>query len=295
MKKQINNHSKMFNTIIAVLMSNQTIWNTIVAMVDAVTGLKTTVANIISIGLVQAQSTKGITLNKKQVRAGLTSKVMTLIGGLRAFAMATGNEQLLKDCRFTESQIKHMTTTRFTTTCQFIINLALTYKIELADYNITAAYITATVTDAATYISCIPQTREKITIIKNATQQLNQLVAAGMSQVKILDQFMLTFKESNPNFYAQYKDARKIIDAGIRHNKFTGKVVKGNFAVSGALIEVLNEDKTGVTAWNGEFEIEGVHTGPFSIKVKDGTDEKIINDLRMRRGTDLNYVIDLAA
>ncbi|MEI7802694.1 MAG: hypothetical protein WCI97_08630, partial [Bacteroidota bacterium] len=141
----------------------------------------------------------------------------------------------------------------------------------------------------------MPKTRETITQVKNATEQLNQLVKKGMDVLEVIDSFMLTFKKSNPEFYAQYKDARKVIDSGVRHNKFTGKVVRGNSVVSGASLKIVGEDKSGMTAWNGEFEIEGVHTGKFDVIVNDGTTEKTIHDLTMRRGTDLNYVIDLAA
>jgi len=106
---------------------------------------------------------------------------------------------------------------------------------------------------------------------------------------------MLTFKTSEPKFFASVKNAMKMVNDGTRHNKLTGKVEKNGIAVPGATLKVVGENKEAVATWDGEFEMEGIHTGKFTLVVSDGVTEKTIHDLTMRRGTDLNMVINMAA
>ncbi len=276
-------------------MTNQAVWNTILKMLSAVTSLKGVIASIMTVAQVQEQTSKGITIDKGNLRATILEKIMAVIGGLKALAKDTNNQQLFQDVNVAEGKLRNMSEGRFISKVQFIIDLANDNIADLPDYNVTATQVTSVTTDAAAYVAIMPKTRETITLVKNATEQLNELVKKGVDVLAIIDSFMLTLKQTSPNFYAQYKDARKMINSGTRHNKFTGKVVKGNVVISGATLKIVGEDKSGMTAWNGEFEIEGVHTGKFDVIVNDGVTEKTIHDLTMRRGTDLNYVIDLAA
>lgn len=285
----------MFSTVLGVLMTNEAVWNSVLKMLTAVTTLKGIIASIFTVAQIQEQSSKGITIDKGNLRTFIIDKMMLVIGGLKALAKDTNNEQLFKNVNVGEGKLKTLSESRFITKVQFIIDLAVANIADLPDYNVTDADVTSVTTDAAAYVAIMPKTRENITLVKNATEQLNALVKKGITVLELIDSFMLTFKKSNADFYAQYKDARKVIDSGVRHNKFTGKVVKGNAVVSGASLKIVGEDKSGMTAWNGEFEIEGVHTGKFDVIVNDGTIEKTIHNLTMRRGTDLNYVIDLAA
>lgn len=295
MKHSVSNHAKMFGTVEASLTSNSALWNTIAAMLSVVTALKGTIASIFAIGQLQDQTSKGITIDKKVLRENLTLKLMIVIGGLKAFAQATGNMELYTLVNIGEGKLRQMGAVQFITKVHNIIDLANANIADLPDYNVPVTTVTAVTIDAAAFVVIMPKTRETITIVKNATAQLDALVKKGMIQIGVIKDFMLTFKISNPDFYAAVINASKIIDTGVRHNRFTGKVEKNGVAVPNAVLKVVEDNKETVATWNGDFEMEGIHTGKFTLIVSDGVTEKTIHDLTMRRGTDLNMVINMAA
>jgi len=295
MNHSVQNHSKVFTSVLLVMTTNSAKWSTILPMQTVVNGLKGTNASIFTVGQVQKQSSKGITIDKKALRVLITGKAVTIIGGLQALALATGNNQLYNDVNFTESDLNKMSAINFYNTVEVVLTNANLYITDLPTYNVPATVVTSTTTDNAAYLVIMPQTRDTIKIVKNATKQLGELVKKGMMQLELLGKFMLTFKTSEPAFYAAVKDAMKMVNEGTRHNKFTGQVVKNGVAVPGATLKVVEDNKETVATWDGEFEMEGIHTGKFTLVVSDGVTEKTIHDLTMRRGTDLNMIINMAA
>lgn len=295
MNHSVQNHSKVFTSVLTVLMDNAALWNTIIPMQSVVNGLKGTNGSIFTVGQVQKQSSKGISIDKKALRILITGKAITIIGGLQALALATGNNQLYDDVNYNESELNQMSAINFYNTVEVVIANANLYIADLPTYNVPATVVTSTTTDNAAYLVIMPKTRDTIQIVKNATKQLTELVKKGMMQLTVLEKFMLTFKTSEPEFFAAIKNASKLVNDGIRHNKFTGKVEKNGVAVPGATLKVVEDNKETVATWDGEFEIEGIHTGKFTVVVSDGVTEKVLHDLTMRRGTDLNMVINMAA
>lgn len=295
MNHSVQNHSKVFTSVLLVMTDNSALWSTIIPMQSVVNGLKGTNASIFTVGQVQKQSSKGISIAKKALRVLITGKAITIIGGLQALALATGNNQLFDDVNYNESELNQMSAINFYNTVEVVLTNANLYIADLPSYNVPAIVVTSTTTDNAAYLVIMPKTRDTIQVVKNATKQLSELVKKGMTQLAVLEKFMLTFKTSEPKFFASVKNAMKLVNDGTRHNKLTGKVEKNGIAVPGATLKVVGENKETVATWDGEFEMEGIHTGKFTLVVSDGLTEKTIHDLTMRRGTDLNMVINMAA
>ena len=75
----------------------------------------------------------------------------------------------------------------------------------------------------------MPETREKITLSSTATKNINTLITeisdlqrtliteiSDLQRTK-LDRLIAGFADTHPDFYQQYKNARKIVDRGVRH------------------------------------------------------------------------------
>jgi len=74
------------------------------------------------------------------------------------------------------------------------------------------------------FLVAMPETREKLAISSTATKNINTLIAeiSKLQRVK-LDRLIAGLADTNPDFYQQYKNARKIVDRGGRHEPEEGE------------------------------------------------------------------------
>jgi len=79
-----------------VMNDNSSLWSGISAMVTAVSGLGTTIAEIQSVRLIQEQDRRGIPIDKEEKKQDAIEKALVVIGGLKAFARANKDNTFLK-------------------------------------------------------------------------------------------------------------------------------------------------------------------------------------------------------
>ena len=117
--------------------------------------------------------------------------------------------------------------------------LALEYKSEMDTHGISTAVINSIPGIIKNFSTVIPTPRiEKVTR-KAAGKTIKTLVGETSGLLKNqLDKTALILKKSNPNFYNEYRSARKIRKPGVIHRSIHGNALNGKMQVYKARIEI---------------------------------------------------------
>jgi len=195
------------------------VWNAVLAFANNVTLLKNKIDEIELIKEAQETDITGWAMDKKAKKLDIVKKAMVMAGGPKAYGLASSNNVLVQEVSYTRSELKKDRDTDFTTKVRVIFNKAKANKVELVNYGITDAMITAFDALIAEYEAMVQDPRSKIAERKSATKQLDVLMDEAEDIVEIMDGMVEQYAESNPDFYNSYKAARIIVDVGIRHKK----------------------------------------------------------------------------
>jgi len=241
----------------------------------------------------------GISASKKQLRSTLVALAVDTSRKLTAYAKFANNQVLLKETKFTESDLKSGADTALRDYAQGIYDRAQTNLTALATYGVTAATQTALQSAITAFVASIPKPRLGITDKKQSTIQLaNNFDAADMA-LENIDIIIEMVRVTQANFYNGYKTARKIIETGTNSlslkgfvtDAATGEPLKGvtiNFCpecveptqkaaangMSAAKEEVVLTKRT---AEKGGFNIKSLPEGVYRVTIKkNGYQEQVV-------------------
>jgi hypothetical protein len=185
---------------------------------------------------------------------------------------------------------------------QIVIDLLTTHQAILAPFGVDAAYI-ATLTDIMSKFANIST---QPTVARNnkstATLQLKNKVKEVLTFLKNeLDNAMLIVKITNPTFYMTYRNARKTIDSGIRHQDIVTGSITGvvkqdetNQVIPNALVEIVGTETMIITNNLGEFTIINIPPNTYTLKVSIGNFEiKMVENVVVAANEDTEIEIKL--
>jgi len=167
---------------------------------------------------IQEKDNSGITVRKANVREQMENKSMKLVKALKALAVATDNIELERNINYSKTDLYNASDNSVADIVRLIFETAHRLTKELAGYLITEDDIELVNTLQQQFLLAMPERREKDTESSTATTNIENIVKeiAALQRNK-LDVLIAPLEDSNPDFYQQYKNARKIIDRGIRH------------------------------------------------------------------------------
>ena len=218
MNQEQINITTMQSIVAQYLAENQAIWSGNKAVSAAVAALNSNNAIIAQKRDVQETATNGAAETARQARHDLEQKIVEIADQLYALAAKTGNAVLEAQSHFTVSQLDGMGADKLEQTAKDVSALATTQLAGLADYNVTAADVTALDGLRAAFSSvkaAVPVARSKRA---GQTQTLPQAIRDNQSLLnKQLDKQLTKFKAANPEFYAGYQAARTIFNRRSHH------------------------------------------------------------------------------
>lgn len=241
----------------------------------------------------------GISASKKQLRSTLVALAVDTSRKLTAYAKFANNQVLLKETKFTESDLKSSADTALRDYAQGIYDRAQTNLTALTPYGVTAATQTALQAAITTFVASIPKPRLGITDKKLSTIQLANNFDAADTALENIDIIIELVRVTQANFYNGYKAARKIIETGTNSlslkgvitDAATGEPLKGvtiNFCpecveptqkaaangMSAAKEEVVLTKRT---AEKGGFNIKLLPEGVYKVTIKkNGYQEQVV-------------------
>lgn len=215
MKKTQENKLSMYLAVQKVCADNSSVWNGVVACVDAVTALQNKISEIVTIRQVQESDTTGIAQDKFSKRELMITNAMFVKGAIQAYATDTNNNELYKNVDYSVTEIKKAADTIARDRALLIYNKGNAIVSSLSGYGVNASVLSSLQSSINDFTGIMVSPRTAKTISKAATLEINELFGeTDIILKKRLDKLMIQFKETNETFYNTYVNAREIIDLG---------------------------------------------------------------------------------
>lgn len=206
------NRLNMYDVVIAYMNANIAIWTGNVAITTIMSTLTTLVAEARTIGTGQQDTTKGATTDKANAKSTLATILSEILGPPKAYAKSTNNQTLFSRLNFTYSGIYYLRDEQVPITVQAIITTLNTLTANPAS-GVLPADVTTVQTLLANYVAAsdVPRT------IEVGTSTFTKLLEPKQQEIDTLlrdqlDNQMLRYRTSHPQFYLGYQGARVIID-----------------------------------------------------------------------------------
>jgi hypothetical protein len=291
MTNEQENKLTMFNVTLKVLDKNSTQVGTVPALAHAKSNFASAVQTIRLVRQVQEPTTKGKTIDKQVFKENLANEAHVISSAIQAYAASIDDNDLYQTMNYSRTTLLGTEDEDLPQKCNNILDAANDLIANLGDFGITALQLSDFETDIEAWETETTQPRVAISERAAATQSLPVLFKkADAILKKQIDKLMERFLTIDPAFYATYKAARKIVNAG--HGKLTstvfGKTVNAVTGLGIGNVRVEDPD-TGIfaiTDANGVFELlkvphgetellctrEGFEVTTFSIDVKPNMD-----------------------
>ncbi len=174
----------------------------------------------------QTLETTGITTNKTAKRVAMTEKALFVENRLQSYATVVNNPELLESVKYSVSDMKKARDTDVIGICNTILARANAHAAAIVTYGVTADMITDLQAAIVAYTTTLANPKAAKSQTKTATQNLSMLFKeADTLLTKRLDLDIELFKNTNPDFFSQYKTARIITATGGGATSVLGRVI----------------------------------------------------------------------
>lgn len=218
MTNRQENKRSMYRALIAFFAENQSVYATFLPFLNAADRLKAVNDRINEQSEIQSTPIVGITEDKKQSRISLEETVIAVCSKINAYAAISKNNNLKSQTAYSFSSLRKQRDTLLLDIAKNILNIANQNAVNLIPYNVNSDLLTALQNKITDFNTILSHPRHKVVIRKGATQEINNLFKEADDIIKNeLDLLIVNFTDTNPEFERNYKNARIIIDLGIRH------------------------------------------------------------------------------
>lgn len=256
------------------------------------TVLENNINQIQAVAKLQEFDKTGISDKKNQLRTSLAAQAEDISLKLVAYATNMGNMILLKEVKYSKSELSHAADADLKNMTQCIYDRANANIAALDDYGITDGMLTTFLTTINSFNEAIPTVREGATSKKLSTMQLENLYKATDTAIENIDRIVEIVRLSEPDFYTGYQNSRLIIKTAggsvslkgvvtdatslepLKGVTLTitpngGKAARGSIGSGEAIVKK--------TADKGGFMVKSLPEGMYSVTIsKNGYKEQVI-------------------
>ncbi len=209
-------HLKMFIATLLVVDKYKQLWSAIVAFVTARNDFAGAIDEIRAQELKQSTATTGVTANKRKSRDAMCRAAAVVGGALAAYADTQQDHELFVLVDYSVADLMHLPEEACVNKCTAILNAGTE---NLAAVKATKHLAQSDLDDLQAKIddfkAALERPRQTKAETKSATDQMPVSFDNGDGILeRQLDRLMERFRDSNPDFYAEYKLARLIVDRG---------------------------------------------------------------------------------
>jgi hypothetical protein len=212
MNQKITTTLRMAQATLAILNRHESAWKTLSGFAEGVNELKSLVSQIAGLLQVQSNRTAGASAQKAQALQALVDSGYELAAATHAGAVAQDNQELAARVDYSRSGVARGVENRVITRGQDILDAATENVKWLAPYGVTTAKLNAFRKTLESYQVLVGKPREVGATASAATVRLGQLKKQLNTLLRQrLDKLIVQFKESHPEFYVEYSEARWLI------------------------------------------------------------------------------------
>jgi len=202
----------------------------------------------------------GIADKKKQLRASLIAQAEDFSLKLVAYATNIGNMILLKEVKYSKSELNRAADADLKNMTQCIYDRAHEHIASLDAYSITDGMLTTLLATINSFNEAIPTVREGATTKKLYTTQLENLYKATDDAIANIDKIVEIVRLTQPDFYTGYQDSRLMI------NTAGGSVALKGVVIDAASLEPLKGATLTITPDGGKAALSTNGNGEFIVK-----------------------------
>jgi len=210
----------MIESVVEFLDNNQQLIADKPGIVVVYTKLKANVAEVKSLKLKQAVSTKPDTAIKAYKKDDMVANLFVVAAGVAAVGVEKNDVRLKMAGAVTESALKNLRESDLVIKGHEVYEAAMTIPAELVKWGVTQDEIDDLGDSTDSYLSQNPTIRNIKAKSTQATKLMREKLAESLDLIKnSLDTLMLPFKKINPTFFGLYSTTRVIIDRAATHSK----------------------------------------------------------------------------
>lgn len=304
MKKRIENKISMFKAVKTHCQLNLVPISANAGLNSTYTTFVTMLDELLPIEKEQILNRKGVTMNKKDARMALVLKVEEASGILMSHFDSVHDHAIYESVDIAFSKLKSMRDMKFLAHADTVANLLTLHQAVLVPYGVDAAYLAGFQTVLQAYNDIVATPTHASNLRKTATSDLDILVAElNTFLLDRLDKAMLLLKVSHPAVYKTYRNSRRTVDNGIRHQKPNTGILKGvvkddenGHVIENAFIEIINTETVVISDALGAFTIVGIPPDTYVIKVSAGGYEtKMVEDVMIKVNETTDVEVKLIA
>ena len=203
----------MYETVDLVLDKNSALFESLPELISAHQRLKEGKILILQNRQVQEADTSGLTTNKVIVKDDFINSILKFSAALRAYATSTKNEDLKAKAHYVPSELKKVADSILFDIGNLLYGLATPDKTELTKYSVGEDEFTEMETLLPAFKLAYPKQRVATTESKVSTGNIDKVYKSMDKLLKDeIDELMLPFQFSQPDFYSIYKNARIIVN-----------------------------------------------------------------------------------
>ena len=267
MNTRQENKLSMMEASIEVLDGHSTQVATVPALVAAKSALVAKTLAIRKDNLTQQKTTKGKTTDKGIRKFALADTAYSTAAAVQAYAAEINNNDLYELVNFSRWNLRQTDDEEIQQVCQLIHNEANGVLASLADYGIDATDLSDLQDLIDDWGSKSQMPRVAISEKKTATASIPTLFKeADAILTKRVDKLMENFITSEPEFYATYHNARRIVNAG--HGSGGNPIV-----LTGEIPPMSTVNVKDGIAPKAKVSVKNVGTVPFTVCSTDSAAE----------------------
>ena len=209
------NVTEMTSTVSAYMAKNHATWQSNKAISDTVVEVDADLTTIAGLDTKQQLPTTGAAVDKATIRFDYEGQILLIAHQLAALAAKNNDGTLEAQADLSLSGLDKLAADELEAAATRIAALATTNLLALADYGILPADLTKLADLATKFHAAKTGPRSAVVDRKIETDLLQPLVSNLLSTLRRqLDRQLITFKGTNPDFYAGYLTARVIVERG---------------------------------------------------------------------------------
>lgn len=236
--------------------------------------LKNNIDQIQAMGELQEFDKSGISDKKKRLRATLAAQAEDISRKMVAFATNAGNAILLKEVKYSKSELSHAADADLKNMTQCIHDRAHENIASLDAYGITETMLDSLLLAINAFNEAIPSVREGTASTKLYTTQLESLYKSTDAALDNIDKIVEIVRLSQPDFYAGYQNSRMVINTGgssvalkgVITDAASGEPLKG-VTLTITLVGGNADPIVKRTAEKGGFMIKSLAEGTYSVTI----------------------------
>jgi hypothetical protein len=215
MNKKQENQNRMQLSVERVFDENQSAYQSIPALANAIIIFKANNVNVEKLRDKQKMPSKGYTEQRDNQKKEMAELALEVAGSVAAYAHKKSDYILAKKVDFSFSELVHARDAVVKSRVTIILNEAKTVIADLGDYGTDSAQLSIFEQKISGFSEIVGKKGYNKEETQTATEQIAEILSYNNELLKnFADKLIIKFKNSNPEFYKNYFNAREIYDFG---------------------------------------------------------------------------------